>query len=652
MRHRTERKAAIKVLCCIPKFRNLAIFRTTYSDSKASMKNAIFAQSLWGDRLGSWVIDVPELTVTCSREASAILGLAAPQTVRDLVELVRPEGSDTVNNAITDCAREGSPFDVEVRMEANSPEPLWVRVTGEAARDGEGTIKSIHGTLHDVSGKYLAAKQFHDLSEHLGTTLESLTDAFYTVDENWRFTYVNHKAEGLFRHSREELLGKVMWEVFPESVGTVFQSNYELALADMTPATFEAFSDVLGLWLEVTAYPSLEGLAVYFRDITENREVREALVESEERYRLLFESSADAIFQVVPDGEILRANPAACLMLRMTEQEICQAGQSRFIAPEDKRVQAMLAACSRLGKARGQLTVVRGDRSRFEVEATIAQYSTRDGTVLLNFVLRDITERLRHQQEILLLNSQLSERVKERTAQLESANSELRAFAHSLAHDLRAPIATILGFGSMLGDALEKLGVETVSHYLQRIRAAAQQMDEFIDGLLSLANVAQASLEVTEVDLTAAARSVLADLQEREPLRRVVSHVQEGVLVQGDARLLRVAVENLVGNAWKFTGGREVSEISFTAQEEEDGELVYCVKDNGAGFDMAYADKLFGNFQRLHSQAEFPGTGVGLANVRRIVRRHGGRIWGESRQKEGATFKFTLEASRELGTRA
>src|SRR6185369_10784747 len=186
---------------------------------------------------------------------------------------------------------------------------------------------------------------------------------------NWRFTYVNHKAEGLFRHSREELLGKIMWEVFPESVGTIFQSNYELALADMTPASFEAFSDLLGLWLEVTAYPSIEGLAVYFRDVTENRDVREALVESEERYRLLFESSADAIFQVVPDGEVLRANPAACQMLRMTEQEICRAGPSKLIAPEDTRMQTMLAARNRSGKAKGELTVVRGDGARLEVEA-------------------------------------------------------------------------------------------------------------------------------------------------------------------------------------------------------------------------------------------------------------------------------------------
>jgi PAS domain S-box-containing protein len=611
------------------------------------MKNALFAKSLWGDRFGSWVIDVPALTVKWSSEISAILGLknAPPQALGRLVELVRPEWREAVDNAILDCMMEGSPFDFEVRMEADKPEPLWVRIAGEAQRDGEGRINSIQATLHEVTGKQLAAKQFRELSEQLSTTLESLTDAFFTVNEQWRFTYVNHKAEGLFRHAREELLGKVLWEVFPASVGTVFQSNYEQALADRTPTLFEGFSDVLGLWLEVAAYPSEEGLAVYFRDVTENREVREALVESEEQYRLLFESSADAIFQVVPDSEILRANPAACSMFRMTEQEICRAGHSRLIAPEDTRMQVLQAASSRSGKAKGELTIVRGDGSRLEVEATIAQYSTKDGTLLHNVVLRDITERLQHQHEILMLNSQLNERVKERTAQLESANAELRTFADALAHDLRAPVATILGFGSMLGDALEKIGVERVRHYVRRIRAAAQQMDEFIDALLSLATVAQASLELTEVDLTAATRSVLADLQEREPLRKVVSHVQEGLLVQGDARLLRVAVENLVGNAWKFTGGREVAQISLTAHDEADGEFVYCVKDNGAGFDMAYADKLFGNFQRLHSQAEFPGTGIGLANVRRIVDRHGGRVWGESERNQGATFKFTLEGS-------
>ncbi|MFC5499061.1 PAS domain S-box protein [Caenimonas terrae] len=602
-------------------------------------------RSVWSDRVGSWTIDVPDLGVQWSAEASAILGLlqAPPQTLRAMVELVRPEWWDTIDDAIMNCIQGGAPFDVEVQMEARRPAPLWVRVTGEAQRNPDGLVCSVQGTLHDVSGKLAAVEQFRQLSEQFSTTLESLTDAFFTVDREWRFTYVNRKAEALFRHARAELLGRVMWEVFPSSVGSVIQGNYELALAAMQPVVFETFSSALQLWLEVAAYPDAEGLAVYFRDVSGHREVREALVESEERYRLLFESSADAIFEVVPDGTILHANPAACLLFGMTEQDLLLAGSARLVAADDQRVRALLAARDQHGKAKGELTVLRGDGSRLEVEATVGTYTTMEGKTLLNVVLRDITQRLRHQQEIMQLNAELNERVKARTAQLESANSELMSFAHALAHDLRAPIATILGFSTMLGDTLEKVGAERIRHYLQRIRVAARQMDDFIGALLAMASVAQSSMDKGEVDLSAAARGVLADLQEREPQRKVVAHVQDGMVVHGDANLLRVAVENLVGNAWKFSGGREVSEISLTAQDQADGEIVYCVKDNGAGFDMAYADKLFGNFQRLHSQDEFPGTGVGLANVRRIVGQHGGRVWGESQPAQGATFKFTLE---------
>ncbi len=610
------------------------------------MPNVQFANSVWSDRLGSWTIDVPALIVQWSGEALAIVGSRqAPQTLQQMLDLVHADWCHTVGDAITDCVRHGTAFDVEVRMKTAKALPLWVRMLGEARRDGEGTIDCIRGTLHDVSGKMAAADQFRELSDQLTTTLESLTDAFFTVDADWRFTYVNRRAEALFRHAREELLGRLMWDVFPASVGTAFYTHYQQARANMEPTMFEAWSAVLQLRLEVAAYPSKEGLAVYFRDVTESRAVRQALLESEERYRLLFESSADAIFELVADGGILRANPAACLMFGMTEAQIRHAGAAGLVAPDDKRLGRLLSAHNKAGKAKGELTVLPGDGTRLEVEATVASYTTREGTKLLNVVLRDITERLRHQQEVLQLNSELNERVKVRTAQLESANAELKSFAHALAHDLRAPIATIQGFGAMLGDSLERLGPEQVRHYVQRIRAAARQMDEFVDALLAMASIAQTRLDVTEVDLSAAARSVLADLQEREPQRQVRSHVQDGMVVQGDARLLRMAVENLVGNAWKFSRGRAVSEISLTRQDEADGKIVYCLRDNGAGFDMAFADKLFGNFQRLHSQAEFPGTGIGLANVKRIVGQHGGRVWGESPDDAGATFKFTLDAS-------
>jgi light-regulated signal transduction histidine kinase (bacteriophytochrome) len=166
-------------------------------------------------------------------------------------------------------------------------------------------------------------------------------------------------------------------------------------------------------------------------------------------------------------------------------------------------------------------------------------------------------------------------------------------------------------------------------------------MNEFIDALLSLAKVSQTELHVESVDLSALARDLLSDLQAQSPERAMHVVIQDGMVAQGDARLLKVVMENLIGNAWKFSGKKERGEISITALDVS-GDTVYCVSDNGAGFDMEYADKLFGNFQRLHSHAEFPGTGIGLVNVRRIVERHGGRIWATAVEGQGATFRFTL----------
>ncbi len=227
-------------------------------------------------------------------------------------------------------------------------------------------------------------------------------------------------------------------------------------------------------------------------------------------------------------------------------------------------------------------------------------------------------------------------------AQLEAANAQLKRFAHSLAHDLRAPLAVICGFSEMLDQSLDDQRPEQARHYVRRIRAAGKQLDDYLEALLSLARVSQASVHVAEVDLSAMARSVLADLQMREPGRVLAADVEEGLQAQGDPRLLRMLLENLLGNAWKFTSQREdgLIEVGRLAASS-----VFSVRDNGVGFDMAYANKLFGAFQRLHTEAEFPGTGIGLATVRRIVTRHQGRVWAESQVGIGTTFFFTLSDS-------
>ncbi|CDS55142.1 sensory box histidine kinase [Polaromonas sp. CG9_12] len=255
----------------------------------------------------------------------------------------------------------------------------------------------------------------------------------------------------------------------------------------------------------------------------------------------------------------------------------------------------------------------------------------------------EITEREQAQEEILRLNASLEERVQQRTAQLHAANQELEAFSYSVSHDLRAPLSAINGYSNLLGKEIAAgAASERSKHYLARIRAGAVQMGELIDALLSLAQVSRTGLRWESVDLSTLAQTVLNGYQERELGRVVQLDIQPELVVEGDPRLLLEVLDNLLGNAWKFSAKQARSEITFGHEKGSADETVYLVRDNGAGFDMAYSEKLFGAFQRLHTAAEFSGTGIGLATVHRIVMRHGGRVWAESAPGRGATFYFTL----------
>lgn len=262
--------------------------------------------------------------------------------------------------------------------------------------------------------------------------------------------------------------------------------------------------------------------------------------------------------------------------------------------------------------------------------------------IALNLLLDDLalrTAEVEAAHEVTRLD--LEHLVAERTAELQHANRELESFSYSVSHDLRAPLRSIDGFSqALLEDYADKLPAKA-QDYLKRIRDSAQRMGELIDDLLQLSRVSRAELRRERVDLSALARLVIADLSRVEPERQIEVSVREPIIAHADARLIRVVLENLIGNSWKFT--RKVASPRIEIQTtEEDGKTVYCVRDNGAGFDMAYVDRLFGAFQRLHTERDFPGTGIGLATVQRIVHRHGGRVWAEGVVGQGATFYFTL----------
>jgi PAS domain S-box-containing protein len=271
-------------------------------------------------------------------------------------------------------------------------------------------------------------------------------------------------------------------------------------------------------------------------------------------------------------------------------------------------------------------------------------------------VTQNVTERKRAEEEVSRLNRELEQRVADRTAALEAANRELEAFSYSVSHDLRAPLRAIDGFTRVLMEDHAPQLDDEGKRYLQRVGAAARRMNELIEDLLALSRVTRAELHLLAVDLSRTAQAVAAELQKAEPERAVEFVITPALEAFGDARLLRIVLENLLGNAWKYTSKQSRARIEFGELRSEEtrgghsevrnsqSEIVFFVRDNGAGFDMQYAERLFVPFQRLHDSSEFEGTGIGLATVQRIVHRHGGRVWAEGAPGRGATFFFTLGA--------
>lgn len=282
------------------------------------------------------------------------------------------------------------------------------------------------------------------------------------------------------------------------------------------------------------------------------------------------------------------------------------------------------------GNARGGPTTARADGAPLH-----AQGST---------IARGITERSRLRRKLVALDEELAD-VRRRNRELEQASGELKGFARSLAHDLRQPVVATRSFGLALENALARDEKERASQYATRIGEATRWIGDYIEALLSLARISEARLAIEDVDLSELANGLLRELHEQDRGRSVLVDVQRDVHATGDPALLRLLLQNLLGNAWKFTSREEAARVSFSARTSPDGELVYSVVDNGAGFDMTYAGSLFQTFQRFHASSDFPGTGIGLANARTIVERHGGRIWAQAQPGAGAAFHFTLSAA-------
>ncbi len=381
--------------------------------------------------------------------------------------------------------------------------------------------------------------------------------------------------------------------------------------------------------------------------VTEQQRV---LREQSANIELLLNSTAEAIYGVDTQGVCTFVNAACMRMLGYAlESDIVGKSMHELIHHHypDGRVYPRESCSVRLSTLEGQVVHAddevhwRKDGSSFPVEYwshPIYRDGQLSGAVVTSI---DISDRKQADMEIRQLNADLEARVNARTADLKAANKELEAFSYSVSHDLRAPLRAIDGFSLSLmedyGDQLDSTG----QNYLQRVRNGAQNMGALIDRLLMLARVTRTPLQSAELDLSAIAHEIVAQLRQAEPGRSVRVDIADGLRCQGDPGLMQVVLDNLLNNAWKYTSKTVTAQFSLDAQQQ-DGITVFRVRDNGAGFDMRFAGKLFGAFQRMHRQDDFEGTGIGLATVQRIIHRHGGKVWAEAEIGKGATFFFTL----------
>ncbi|MCX6622421.1 MAG: PAS domain S-box protein [Acidobacteria bacterium] len=534
---------------------------------------------------------------------------------------------------------------------------VWTETVTRYARNPETGHIEVYGTSRDIDVRKRAELALEASNERYRSLFVNMLEGYshcrmlFEGDIPVDFVYLTvnpafEKLTGL-----KDVLGRKVSELIP-------------GIRDTNPELFEIYGrvargggaeryetqvDALGSWYSISVYGAGKDQFVsVFDNITERKRVQEALRVNEARLRLANDAANAGVWEWdLGTGknywsdelwELYGVEPHSCepsyeawLQTIWPEDRISVARAVHEAALDGAELNAEWRVPD--GKGRTRWLMSRGQ----PVRGASGQVASYIGIVL------DITGRKRTEAALRELNASLEQRVAERTRDLVVANRELESFSYSVSHDLRAPLRAIDGFARGLAEDYRELLGRDGRDYLDRVIAAAGRMGQLIDDLLSLSRITRQELSRQPVDLSGMVRSIAGELGRGEPTRAVEFQIEDGVIMDGDPRLLRILLENLLGNAFKFTANRPVARIEFGAVSDSQGRSVCYVRDNGAGFDMSYAHKLFGAFQRLHSLREFPGTGIGLATVQRIINRHSGRVWAEARLDEGATFYFVVD---------
>ena len=614
--------------------------------------------------LGWWVSAPGQIhMITWSPQVSRIYGLTKSDVkVGTLWSLVHPDDVAGILQARAAALADGPPFRVEHRIIRSDGSLRWVLQAAVVERDDAGAPIRLLGICQDITDRKRSEDAIRAAAAYNRSLIEASLNPMFTIGRDGAISDVNTATEQATGYERAELVGTWFSDYFTDT--GLARTGYRLAFAGGSVRDYplelrHRDGHTTSVMYNGAVYrdPSGQVLGVFAsaRDLTETERLQDALRASEVRLRVLFDNAPIGVGEVSLSGDLVRINRYFCEFVGYTAGEVLSMRWLEDFLPSDG-IETDFAIRQRL--LSGEIDTYAAARRFVQkgggvIWGEVQRSLVRDPVgrpLLYIYTVRDITAQGEAEAEVRTLTAELEARVEQRTAELELSNRSLQAFSYSMAHDLRTPLRGLNGFSEALLEEYSELLGETGRGYAERIQAASERMSAIIDDLLRLSQVTHVDMNLVPVDLSAEVAAVADGLRSVDPGRRVRFAIQQGVWVTADRILIRAVLENLVENAWKFTAGREDATIEFATGPTEDDATFCCyVRDNGVGFEPAYTDKLFRPFQRLHTTGEFPGTGVGLASVQRIIQRHGGRTWAEGAVDGGATFYFTLDAQGSAG---